>query len=146
MKKFKNNYGISLISLVVTIVVLLILLSITFSSSDRIIDDSVDARNKANTFDDDEKIRALDSNAIIDKNSIIGYALSDGVIEVITDSGDVYGTGYYLIPGGNDDVLELIGEKFDDASVTAYKGISAPYILNYSTPSVRARIENLRFR
>ncbi len=146
MKRLKNNSGISITTLVITIVVMFIIAAIALGTSTEIIDDSVDARNEATIFEDNEKIRALLTNAITDKNIITGYALVDGSIEVIDEEENEYGTNYYLIPGGEEDgALAIIRDKTGDSSATAYKGITAPYVVDYYTGKYK-RIEKIKFK
>ncbi|MBQ8298528.1 MAG: type II secretion system protein [Clostridia bacterium] len=145
MKRLKNNSGISITTLVITIVVMLIIAGIAVGTSTEIIDDSVDAKKEAAIFEDNEEIRALLMNAITDKSVITGFALVDGSIEVVDEEGNEYGTNYYLIPGGDEEDLAAIREKTGDASASAYKGITAPYVVDYYTGKYH-RIEDVKFK
>lgn len=146
MKKLKNNSGVSITTLVITIVVMLIIAGVAVTNSTRMIDDSIAAKKDAATFEDNEIIRALLMNALTDKNEITGYALVDGSLEVIDESGETYGTNYHLIPGGKaDEALGVIREKLGDANLEAYKGITAPYVVDYYTGEYK-RIEEIKFK
>lgn len=146
MKRLKNNSGVSITTLVITIVVMLIIAGVAIGTSTQIIDDSVEAKKEAAIFEDNETIRALLMNAITDKNVITGYALIDGSLEVVDEEGNEYGTNYYLIPGGKEDeALTIIRDKIGDSSATAYKGITAPYVVDYYTGEYK-RIEEIKFK
>lgn len=141
----KNNKGVSLMTLIVTIVVMLIITGVAINKSIRLIDDSVKATEDAEIFDDNEQIRSLLMNAITDKSLVTGYALINNSVEVIDAEGNVYGTNYHLIPGGDEEDLKAIAEKFGETNVIAYKGITAPYVVDYYT-SKFVRIEDVLFK
>lgn len=68
-----------------------------------------------------------------------------GSLVVISESGDEYGTGFYLIPGGEEEVINQIKEKSGSAITRKYKDISAPYVVDYNANSF-IRIEELLFK
>lgn len=144
--KFKSNLGISLVTVVITIVVIIILASVSTTYSLRMINDSADAKKEATIYEDREIIRTLLTETIGDENKKVGFALLNGSL-VVLDSGDnEYGTGYYLIPGGEDDGdLGTIKFKLGDDTLTAYKGLSAPYVVDYYTGDYE-RVEEIRFK
>ena len=132
--KIKKNSGVSLTTVVITVIVMIILASVTISYSLDMIDDSGEAKSEDEIYDDNEVIRALLTQSIIDEDVMVGYALLDNSVVVITPEGKEYGTGYYLIPGGKDDGdLGTIKFKLGDDTLTAYKGISEPYVVDSYT-------------
>ena len=144
--KIKKNSGVSLMTVIITIVVMIILASITISYSLKMIDDSGEAKSEAQIYEDNEVIRALLTKSIVDEDVMVGYALLDNSVEVVTSEGKVYGTGYHLIPGGKEDGdLGTIKYKLGDDTLTAYKGISAPYVVDYYTGKYE-RVEKIKFR
>ena len=71
----KNKNGVSMISLVITIIVIIILSSVALSNSSDMIDDSIIAVNEADKTEDNDTIRKLITDAVIDRSSRIGIAL-----------------------------------------------------------------------
>ena len=144
--KLKNNSGVSLTTVIITIVVMIILAGIAVSYSLEMIDDSGEAKKEATIYEDREIIRALTANALLDKNARVGFALLDNSVVVIGSGDKEYGTGYYLIPGGKDDGdLGTIKFKLGDNTLTAYRGLSAPYVVDYYTGEYE-RVEKIRFK
>ena len=144
--KIKNNSGVSMMTVIITVVTIIILASVSVSYSLQMIDNSEEATNQADIYKDNEIIKALLTQAIADKDAVVGFALLDGSV-VVLDSGDKeYGTGYHLIPGGDDDGdLGTVKFKLGDDTLTAYKGISAPYVVDYYTGKYE-RVEDIRFK
>ena len=141
----KNNKGVSMISLVITIIVIIILSAVALSNSSDMIDDSMIAVSEADKMEDNDTIRTLLTYAITDRSARMGIALSDST-NVVIGSGDVnYGTGYYLIVGGSGDTVKKIEEKTGATGLKAYKDLTAPYVVNYDMGTYE-RIEELKFR
>ena len=141
----KNKNGVSMISLVITIIVIIILSSVALSNSSDMIDDSIIAVNEADKTEDNDTIRKLITDAVIDRSSRIGIALSDAS-NVVIGSGDInYGTGYYLIVGGKAETIQKIEQKTGATGLKAYKELTAPYVVNYDLGTYE-RIEEIRFR
>lgn len=133
-------------TVIITIVVMIILASVTVTYSLRMVDDSGEARDQAEIYEDNEIIRALLTQTIADDDAVVGYALLDNSIVVIGSGNKEYGTGYHLIPGGDDDGdLGTVKFKLGDDTLTAYKGISAPYVVDYYTGKYE-RVEDIRFK
>lgn len=133
-------------TVIITIVVMIILASVTVTYSLRMVDDSGEARDQAEIYEDNEIIRALLTQTIADDDAVVGYALLDNSIVVLGSGNKEYGTGYHLIPGGDDDGdLGTVKFKLGDDTLTAYKGISAPYVVDYYTGKYE-RVEDIRFK
>lgn len=144
LKNNKENYGVSMITLIITIMVIIILAGIGFGSSTYLIDKAGESKNASDANEDNDVIRALLTYSITDSENRIGIALSDSL--VVLGSGDKeYGKGYYLIPGGNNRVLAEISEKTGEATVLRYKEITAPYVVDYDNGRFE-RILELRFK
>lgn len=143
MKKMKNQ-GVSMITLVITIVVLIILATVSINGSMGMIDESMESKEIANASEENDLIRKLLMNVLIESDSKVGIPLVDGALVVI-GSGDVaYGTGYYLIPGGTEEELAKIKSKSGRDDVKAYQSITAPYVVDYDN-STFERIDELIF-
>lgn len=141
----KKNKGVSMISLVITIIVIIILSAVALSNSSGMIDDSIVAVTEADKMEDNDTIRTLLTYAITDRSARMGIALSDSS-NVVIGSGEVnYGTGYYLIVGGSGDSIKKIEEKTGATGLKAYKDLTAPYVVNYDMGTYE-RIEDIRFR
>lgn len=144
--KIKSNSGVSLTTVIITIVVMIIIVGVAARNSLRMIDDSGEAKKEATIYEDREIIRALLTNAITDKDAMVGFALLDNSVVVLGSGDKEYGTGYHLIPGGDDDGdLGTIKFKLGDDTMTAYRGLSAPYVVDYYTGKYE-RVENIRFK
>lgn len=144
--KIKSNSGVSLTTVIITIVVMIIIAGVAARNSLRMIDDSGEAKKEATIYEDREIIRALLTNAITDKDAMVGFALLDNSVVVLGSGDKEYGTGYHLIPGGDDDGdLGTIKFKLGDDTMTAYRGLSAPYVVDYYTGKYE-RVENIRFK
>lgn len=144
MKNLKNK-GISLITLVITIVVMLILAAVAIGGSTRLIDDSVDSKKQASINDDNDEVRSLLTHAITNSSLREGVSLIDGSLVVIGSGDKEYGTGYYLLPGGEDDVMKVITDKVGNPNLKKYKGLTAPYVVDYDNGTYE-RIEEVRFK
>lgn len=141
----KNKSGVSMISLVITIVVIIILTAVSIGDSLDMIDDSMVAVTEADIAEDNDVIRSLLTYAVVDKTARVGIALSDATIVVI-GSGDVnYGTGYHLIVGGKEETIKVIEEKTGVTNLKAYKELTAAYVVNYDLGTYE-RIEEIKFR
>ena len=147
--KIKNSSGISLMTVIITIVAMIILASIAITNSRRLIGDAGEAKKQAETHADKEIIRALLTNVITDPDVIVGYPLVTGGIVVIDSGDNEYGSGYYLVPGGDpedeDGDLAKIRFKIGDDTLQAYKGLTAPYVVDYYTGKYE-RVEDIRFK
>lgn len=144
--KIKSNSGVSLTTVIITIVVMIIIAGVAARNSLIMIDDSGEAKKEATIYEDREIIRALLTNAITDKDAMVGFALLDNSVVVLGSGDKEYGTGYHLIPGGDDDGdLGTIKFKLGDDTMTAYRGLSAPYVVDYYTGKYE-RVENIRFK
>jgi type II secretory pathway pseudopilin PulG len=146
--EIKNESGISLMTVIITIVVMIILASIAISSSFRMIGDAGEAKKQAETYEDREIIRALLINSVPYSNDIVGFPLGGAVI--VLGSGDKeYGSGYYLVPGGEsedeDGDLATLRFKLGDNTLQAYKGLTAPYVVDYDNGKYE-RVEEIRFK
>lgn len=144
--KLKSDSGISLTTVIITIVVVIVLAAVATTYSSEVIDNSDEAQREATIYQDKEIIRVLMTNTITDKDARVGYELLDGAVVVIAENGKEYGTGYHLVPGGySDGDLGEIRDKFGDDTITAYRGLSAPYVVDYYTGKYE-RVENIEFR
>ena len=144
--KLKNNSGVSLTTVIITIVVMIILVGISASYSLDMIDESADAKKEATIYEDREIIRTLTTKAMTDKNVRVGFALLDNYVVVIGSGDKEYGTGYHLVPGGDEEGdLGKIKFKLGDDTMVAYRGLSAPYVVDYHTGEYE-RVENIRFK
>lgn len=146
--KIKNELGISLMTMIITIVVMIILAGIAVSSSYELIGDAGEAKKQSETYGDREVIRALLTNSIADSDIIAGYPLGGAV--VVIGSGDKeYGSGYYLLPGGDpedeDGDLATLRFKLGDDTLQPYKGLTAPYVVDYDNGKYE-RVEEIRFK
>ena len=135
-------------TMIITIVVMIILAGIAVSSSYELIGDAGEAKKQSETYEDREIIRALLTNSIADSDIIAGYPLGGSI--VVLGSGDKeYGSGYYLVPGGDaeekDGDLAVLRFKLGDDTLQAYKGLTAPYVVDYDTGKYE-RVENIRFK
>ncbi len=140
----KNDRGISMITVVITVIVLLILTTISMRSSTDLIDNSTDARDDTDVFLDNDEIKSLLTHAIVEEPDE-GIQLMEGRIVVIGSGDKEYGAGFHLIPGGEDEVIEAIREKTGDDTIKKYKNLTAPYVVNYTTGEYE-RIEELKFK
>ena len=144
--RIKDNKGISLLTVIVTVIVMIILAGVATTYSLEIISDSGEAQKEAAIYEDREIIRNLMTNTINNKNERVGFALLDDSIVVIGSGDKEYGTGYHLIPGGDDKGdLGVIKLKLGDDTITAYRNLSAPYVVDYYTGKYE-RIENIKFK
>ena len=141
--KLSKNSGVSMVVLVITIVLLIILSSIAIGGSMKMIDDSSSAKNSADAAEDNDKIRTLLTETIIDNNKREGISLES--IIVIGSVDKEYGLGYYLIPGGDEDTMDKIIEKTGDTNLKKYKNLTAPYVVDYDNGRYE-RIEEIRFK
>lgn len=147
LKMRKNNAGISMITLVIAIVILMIIASVAIGTSMRMIDQSSDARKATIANEENDIIRSLLRYTITDSTTYqAGIALHDNTLVVI-GSGDIeYGTGYYLIPGGTDRDLQKISKKVGDSiTVERYKDLTASYVVDYDNDWFE-RIEEIEFK
>lgn len=144
--KIKKNSGFSLMTVIITVIVMIILAGVATRYSLRMIEDSGDAKHEAMIYEDNETIRSLLTQAMVDKDVIVGIALVDGEKVVIGSGDKEYGSGYHLVPGGeNDGDLGEIKYKFGDDTLTSYKGLSAPYVVDYLTGKFE-RVEDIKFK
>lgn len=147
--KIKNNSGISLMTVIITIVVMIILASVAVTSSYQMIDDAGEAKNEAEIYADNEVIRALLTQSISDPDVIVGFPLLDNSVVVIGSGEKEYGSGYHLIPGGypeeEDGDLAALRFKLGDDTLQPYKGLTAPYVVDYYTGKYE-RVEDIRFK
>lgn len=144
-KMLKNKKGVSMVTLAITIIVMIILASVAFSNSSGMIEDSNEAVTEAEIMADNDEIRALLTYAILDDTAKVGITLSNGSLVVI-GSGDVsYGTGYHLVVGGDEEVIETIKEKTGMSNVRPYKELTAPYVVDYAKGTFE-RIDEIKFR
>ena len=141
----KKNKGVSMISLVITIVVIIILSAVALSNSTSMIENSSVAITEADKMEDNEKIRALVTYGITDRSARMGIALSDSTNVVIGKNGTNYGNGYHLIVGGTEETIKEIEEKTRLSNLKAYKDITAPYVVNYDTSDYE-RLDEIKFK
>ena len=134
-----------MITLTITIVVLVILATIAINGSTRMIGDSAEAKAHADAAEDNDVIRKLLTHAITDDDLREGIALVDNTLVVIGSGDKEYGSGYYLIPGGDNKVLNVIIEEVGSDSVKKYKNLTAPYVVDYDNGDYE-RIEQIRFK
>ena len=147
--KIKNNSGISLMTVIITIVVMIILASVAVTSSYKMIGDAGEAKKESEIYTDNEVIRALLTQSISDPDIIVGFPLLDNSVVVIGSGEKEYGSGYHLIPGGypeeEDGDLATLRFKLGDDTLQPYKGLTAPYVVDYYTGKYE-RVENIRFK
>ncbi len=147
--KIKNNSGISLMTVIITIVVMIILASVAVTSSYQMIGDAGEAKKEAEIYADDEVIRSLTTQSISNPDIIVGFPLLDNSVVVIGSGDKEYGSGYHLIPGGDPEDengdLAALRFKLGDETLQAYKGLTAPYVVDYYTGKYE-RVENIRFK
>ena len=109
----REDRGFSLIVLVITIIVILILTTITFRSSNEVIDDAVDSKNKAEATIDDDKIKEIMTYELAGTKELIDVEIDLKRIELsdtlkIKYEGNEYGIGYSLYLSNEDiDKVEL---------------------------------------
>ena len=133
--KIREEKGISMITIAVTIVLIIILSVVAINGSLNLIDRSANAKNDAKENEDNDTIRALLTYSLTDPNKRFGLPLSDTL--VITISGEEgeedkeYGLGYYLVPGGSEKTIEKISQEIEPEEVHPYKNLSAAYIVDY---------------
>ncbi len=144
MKSFKNK-GISLITLVITIVVMLILASIAIGGSTRLIYDSSNSKKEADINDDNDEIRSLLTHTIVIAPDLREGIPLDSSLVVIGSGDTEYGIGYHLLPGGDDVVMKVISDKVGNPNLKKYKGLTAPYVVDYDNGTFE-RIEEIRFK
>lgn len=147
--KIKNNSGISLTTVIITVIVIIILASISVSYSYRMIEDAGEAKKEAEEHADNEMIRNLLTQAITDPDIIVGFPLLDNSVVVIGSGDKEYGSGYHLIPGGDPEDengdLAALRFKLGDDTLEPYKGLTAPYVVDYYIGKYE-RVENIRFK
>ena len=147
--KMKSNSGISLMTVIITIVVMIILAGVAVTSSYQMINDAGDAKKEAEIYTDNEVIRALTTQAITDSDIIVGFPLLDNSVVVLGSGDKEYGSGYHLIPGGypeeSDGDLAKLRFKLGDETLEPYKGLTAPYVVDYYTGKYE-RVEDIRFK
>lgn len=144
MKNEKNS-GISMITIVITIIVMLILATVAIMSSTRMIDDSSNAKESANADFDNDKIRTILTQAIYDTSAREGIPLVTGSLVIVGPDEKEYGTGWYLLPGGTDDDLDVIAKKTGRPSIEKYKDLTASYVVDYDNGDF-ARIKEVIFK
>lgn len=133
----KNNSGVSLVTLVVTIVVMLILAGISMRGTTSLINKTAESKKTHNEYNESEIIRKLLTDVVLDKNLMVGIPLQDGIFEVRETPTDKnpdtiwYGTNYYLIPGGNEEEIKKIISKTGDDSIEQYREFTGSYVVDY---------------
>lgn len=143
-KNLRDNSGVTMIAIVLTIVVIIIISAIAFGTSRDLINRSAEAKVKAIALEEDDKVRTLLRKAIVDEEYKKGIELEDDTLVVI-GSGDVeYGTGCYLIPGGTDEDIAIIANKVGE-EVERYENFTASYVVNYDEDKYE-RITEINFK
>ncbi len=140
----KSNNGISMITLVITIIVIIILASVALNGSTRMMGDANKAREDANADMDNDTIRTILTYAITDNDAKVGFELTESI--VVKDSGDrEYGKGFYLIPGGTKYDLATIEQRTGQSNIKAYKDITAAYVVDYDNGTF-VRLDEVIFK
>lgn len=145
MMMSKKDKGISMITLVITIVVIIILAAVSLGGSTDMINKSGEAKEDAAMYADKEQIRGLIDYVYSGLEEKVGVQLIDGALIVIDDNGKEYGSGYYLIPGGKDEEIKYIREKSGYTNLNRYQELSTSYVVNYSTKEY-VRLEEVKFK
>lgn len=123
-KKYRNNHGVSLITLVVTIVVIIILAGITiYYGLNQNIDKTSEAMALNEIFEVSEAVaqRRLMKRLNESKYPAVGNELTDSSAETV--DGIEYGSGWYLIDSNSSAALNL-------------ENINGKYLINYDTGEV----------
>ena len=144
-KMRKKNSGVSMVTLIIAIVILVIIASIAIGTSMRMIDQSSDARKATIVNEENDIIRSLLRYTITDDTYQAGIALHDGTLVVIGSGDKEYGTGYFLVPGGTDEDLQKITQKLNGITVERYKDLTASYIVDYDNDWFE-RVDELKFK
>ena len=130
----KNEKGFSLMVLVVTIVVLIILASITLNSSDQVIDDSIEAKKKAEATIDDDKIKEIMTYELAGTTELIDIEIDLKRVELSEDiqieyNGVTYKDGSVLYISEKD--IEKIEAKTGEYDkYKSFKDLTKSYIVN----------------
>lgn len=134
----KNERGFSLIVLVITIIVLLILTAITFNSSDRIVDDSIESQKAANAAMDNDKIMEVMTYELAGTVELIDIEIDQKRIELrsgdreIVYDGVPYRDGFalYISEG---DIAKVENKMGTSNYYKPYNNLTKSYIVDYST-------------
>lgn len=141
----KNEKGISLMVLIIMIVVIIILSVITIRSSDSTVDESIDAKEKAEETMDNEKIKEIITYEMAGTEELIDIEIDLKRVELneslkIKYSGDVYGEGYTLYISEKD-IKKIESETGNSNYYKPYKDITKSYIVGNSGDYIRLREE-----
>ena len=139
----KNNSGITMITSIITIVVMIIIAAVAMNGSSELVGKGLSAKETALATEESDKVRALLRKAIVDKSYRIGIELSD-TLAVIGSEDKEYGKGYYLIPGGTDDDIAKISRKVGE-DVERYEDFTASFVVDYDEDKFE-RVKNIKFK
>ena len=140
----REDRGFSLIVLVITIIVILILTTITFRSSNEVIDDAVDSKNKAEATIDDDKIKEIMTYELAGTKERIDVELDLKRIELsdtlkIKYEGNEYGIGYSLYLSNED--IDKVENTTGLTGLKPFKELTKSYVVDYTTGKYK-RLEN----
>lgn len=140
----KNEKGFSLIVLVITIIVLLILATITFNSSIRLVDDAVESKKSAEETIDDDKIKEILTYELAGTYELIDIEINLKRIELsnslkIEYDRNEYGLGYVLYLSEND--IKKVEQKTGEVGLKSYKDLTKSYLVNSSGEFLRLEEE-----
>lgn len=145
----KNQKGISIVVLIVTIIAIILLSIITLNFSTILVDDSIDAKKEAEISMDNDKIREIITYEIAGTEELIDaeidlkrIALSDTL--KIEYSGEIYGENYTLYLSEKDiKKVEAITGK--NNYFKPYKDITKSYIVKDKTEEFIRLEEDWKF-
>ena len=133
----KNDKGISLIVLIIMIVVIIILSIITMRTSGDTVDESIEAKEKAQIVLDNEKIEEIITYELAENMELIDVEIDLKRIKLndslkLEYSGETYGEGYTLYLSEKD--IEKV-EKVTGSGdfFKSYKGITKSYVVNHES-------------
>lgn len=140
----REERGFSLIVLVITIIVILILTTITFRSSNEVIDDAVDSKNKAEATIDDDKIKEIMTYELAGTKELIDVEIDLKRIELsdtlkIKYEENEYGIGYSLYLSNED--IDKVEKATGLAGLKPFKELTKSYVVDYTTGKYK-RLEN----
>ena len=140
----REDRGFSLIVLVITIIVILILTTITFRSSNEVIDDAVDSKNKAEATIDDDKIKEIMTYELAGTKELIDVEIDLKRIELsdtlkIKYEGNEYGIGYSLYLSNED--IDKVENTTGLTGLKPFKELTKSYVVDYTTGKYK-RLEN----
>lgn len=145
----KNEKGISLITLVITIVTIIILASITLGPSGGAVDESVEAKEKAEAEIDNQKIEEIITYELAQTNELIDLEIDLKRINLsdtlqVDNSGDIYGNGYTLYLAKRD-IYKVEAKTGSGDYFKPYKDLFKSYVVNHSSGEYKRLVNEWKF-